>query len=247
MLNILAVIVGFAVLIGIHEFCHMLTAKVFGVKVLKFSFGFGPRLLHYQGKETSYELRLLPLGGFVQLLGEDPKYKEKDGFFGISWYKRSLVAFAGPVSNFILGVLIIFSLFLFKQWPVVEAVKQTFTMSSTVVVQTTKYAGGFFVHKSDVSQLSGPIVTTKIMVSSLKESIGQFLLVLAVISLSLGLFNLFPIAGLDGGHVLLYTLEGIRGKPFSEKIYRIWGYVGMILLMILMIFVVYLDIVKLLR
>jgi regulator of sigma E protease len=73
MLTTIAILIGLGLLIGLHEASHMFVAKLFNVKVLKFSFGFGPLLLHKQIGETSYELRLLPLGGFVQFFGECPE------------------------------------------------------------------------------------------------------------------------------------------------------------------------------
>jgi len=79
----------------------------------------------------------------------------------------------------------------------------------------------------------------------LKESFSQFCFVLSIISLSLGLFNLFPLPALDGGHVFLYLLEGLRRKRFSEKVYMVWNYVGMILLITLMVLVIFGDISKL--
>ena len=247
MLNILIAILALGVLIGIHELSHMFTAKAFGVKVLKFSFGFGTRLLHRQIGETSYELRLLPLGGYVQFKGENPEIKEDGGFFSLVWYKRVLVALAGPTANLILGFLIIWVLFLLKDYPIIEAIRRTFSISSMVVVGTIKYMGGFFVAKSHVSDMSGPIAITRVMASSLKENLFQFFFILSVISLSLGLFNFIPLPALDGGHALLYTIEGLRKKPFTTRVYEIGGYIGFFLLAMLMVLVVYLDISKLLH
>ena len=245
--SILIVILSLGLLVGIHELCHMLVAKAFGIKVLKFSFGFGKRLLHWQGKETSYELRLLPLGGFVQMKGEDPIDKSTDGFFGVAWYKRALVALAGPAANLVLGLLILFVLLLCNHWPVIAAAEQTSKISSVVIVETSKWVGGTVTAKSHVSDISGPIMVTKMMVSSLKESVGQFFLLLSVISLSLGLFNLVPLPALDGGHVMLHTIEGIRGKALPAKVYQVWNTIGIFLLVALMAFVIYTDLVKLLH
>lgn len=245
MLNILIVVLGLGILVGLHELAHMLTAKAFGVRVLKFSFGFGTRLFSRTVGDTSYELRLLPLGGFVQFAGEDPGTNVKGGFFALPWYKRALIALAGPVTNILLGAAIVFVLLLFKDWPVLEALKKTFELCSLIFTGTLQWIGGLFTSKSHVSDMSGPVMVTKIMASSLKESFAQFLLILSIVSLSMGLFNLFPIPGLDGGHVALYTVEGLRGKPLSEKIYDIWSKIGFILLIALMIFVIGVDISKL--
>lgn len=247
MLRILVVILGFGVLIGLHELSHMLTAKAFGVKVLKFSFGFGPRLLGFLFKGTSYELRALPLGGFVQFAGEDPSDNKKGGFFSIPWYKRSLVALAGPVANLLLGLAIIYTLLLINHWPILAAVKRTGEISWFVISETLKGLGGMVVSKSPMAEMAGPIMITKLMISSLKESVVQFFFILSIVSLSLGLFNLFPIPGLDGGHVFLYLIEGIRGKKLSATVYNVWSYVGFVLLMTLMLLIVWGDITKLIK
>jgi len=68
----LAVVALLGVLILAHELGHFLVAKLFGVKVLRFSFGFGPRLFGFTAGSTEYRLSLFPLGGYLRLLGEDP-------------------------------------------------------------------------------------------------------------------------------------------------------------------------------
>src|SRR5665648_147515 len=70
-LTTLAIIFVFGSMVMIHELGHYMVAKWIGVKVIEYSFGFGPKLLGYQGKETFYALRLIPLGGFVKLHGMD--------------------------------------------------------------------------------------------------------------------------------------------------------------------------------
>ena len=67
-----AVVALLGVLILVHELGHFVFAKLFDVKVLRFSLGFGPRLFGFTRGETEYRLSLVPLGGYVRLLGEDP-------------------------------------------------------------------------------------------------------------------------------------------------------------------------------
>ena len=71
MLTTLAIVFVFGSMVMIHELGHYMVAKWIGVKVIEFSFGFGPKIVGYQGKETLYALRLIPLGGFVKLHGMD--------------------------------------------------------------------------------------------------------------------------------------------------------------------------------
>jgi len=110
-LSIVAVVVLLGVLIFVHEFGHFLVAKKAGVGVLKFSLGFGPKLLGKKVGETEYLLSLIPLGGYVKLLGEteDDELSEEDAkraFLKQPVGKRMAIVVAGPVCNFILAMVI---------------------------------------------------------------------------------------------------------------------------------------------
>ena len=129
-LNVLAVILGVAAIVGLHEASHMLVSKLFGVKVLKFSLGFGPVIFAKMFKGTSYELALLPLGGYVQCAGETSVSNKKGDFFGLPWYKRSLIALAGPVTNLILGFALILGILIFlKGWPILAGIHKAWELS----------------------------------------------------------------------------------------------------------------------
>ncbi|MDP3901395.1 MAG: site-2 protease family protein, partial [bacterium] len=117
-MSILIVIIGIAVLILVHELGHFLVAKIFKVKVEEFGFGFPPRLFAKKRGETTYSFNLLPLGGFVRLLGESPdkpitEDEKPRSFSHQKIWKRSAIIVAGVVMNFILGWLIIAALFFF--------------------------------------------------------------------------------------------------------------------------------------
>jgi len=247
MLTTIAILIGLGLLIGLHEASHMTVAKLFNVKVLRFAFGFGPLLLHKQLGETSYELRLFPLGGFVQFSGECPNSRAKRGFFSISWWKRCLIAFAGPIMNLFLGFLLLLALAMFfRGYPLIAGTQKAYEVSSYVTVETTKWIGHSVVGQTHLNEMSGPIMVTKLLIDSFKMGMDQFLFILSIISLSLGLFNLLPIPGLDGGHVFLYTIEGLTGKLLSAKVYKYWQTFGMVLLLSLIGFTIFSDVVKLL-
>jgi regulator of sigma E protease len=103
-------------LILVHEFGHFLFAKVFGVKVLTFSLGFGPKIIKLHGRETEYCVSLLPLGGYVRMLEESkndlvmPEDRRRT-FESIAAYKRVIIVLAGPVMNLVFPVLLYFSVF----------------------------------------------------------------------------------------------------------------------------------------
>lgn len=110
-LAVAIVVLGF--LIIVHEFGHFLFAKRLGIGVLKFSVGFGPRIFGRVVNGTEYALSLIPLGGFVKMIGEDPgaedpEFDPKVSFSHQPLWKRLLVVAAGPVFN------IVFAFFLFS-------------------------------------------------------------------------------------------------------------------------------------
>lgn len=115
-MDLLYFIVLISSLIFVHELGHFLFAKAFGVKVLTFSLGFGPKVLRLSGRETEYCISLLPLGGYVKMLEESksdlvmPEDRSRT-FESLALYKRVIVVLAGPMMNLIFPVLLYFSVF----------------------------------------------------------------------------------------------------------------------------------------
>lgn len=105
-----------SVVVFFHELGHLLVGKWVGVKAVRFSIGFGPRLFGIQRGETEYRLSLLPLGGYVKFAGDNP-YEElapEDrgrGFLEQPPWKKGLIAFAGPAANFVLAIALYFVVF----------------------------------------------------------------------------------------------------------------------------------------
>lgn len=107
-------IVVLGALIFVHELGHFLVAKRAGVSVLKFSLGFGPKIIGLTRGGTEYLLSAIPLGGYVKMLGEDPKDEvaDREGSFSakpVGW--RSLIILAGPGSNLLLAIAIFWVVF----------------------------------------------------------------------------------------------------------------------------------------
>lgn len=105
-LYILIAVLFFGLIIFIHELGHFLFAKLFKVKVNEFALGMGPTLLKKQGKETKYALRLLPIGGFVSMEGEDEDSEDDNAFHKKAVWKRMIIVAAGGIFNIILGLII---------------------------------------------------------------------------------------------------------------------------------------------
>ena len=103
-------------LIFVHELGHFMVAKAFGVKVITFSLGFGPKVLRLRGRETEYCVGLFLLGGYVKMLEASksdivlPEDRHRT-FESLPAYKRLLVVLAGPVMNLVFPVLLYFSVF----------------------------------------------------------------------------------------------------------------------------------------
>lgn len=110
-LYILIAIILFGLLIAVHEFGHFITAKMLGVKVNEFAIGMGPRILHKTKGETEYSLRILPIGGFCAMEGEDEATDDPRSFECQAAWKKFIILAAGSFMNFVAGLLIILVLF----------------------------------------------------------------------------------------------------------------------------------------
>ncbi len=116
LLNLIYFIIVLSILIFVHEFGHFLVARMAGVKVLTFSLGFGKKLLTFKRGETEYAISVLPLGGYVKMLGEStedvvPEGEASRSFANKPPHIRTLIAFAGPFFNVLFAVLIFFVIF----------------------------------------------------------------------------------------------------------------------------------------
>ncbi|MEW5801774.1 MAG: RIP metalloprotease RseP [bacterium] len=114
---ILAFIICLGVLIFVHEFGHFIVAKAIGIRVEKFSLGFGPKIpgLGFQKGETEYVISALPLGGYVKMAGENPDEELKGEpweFSSRTPRERAKVVFSGPMMNMVLSVFLMFAVFL---------------------------------------------------------------------------------------------------------------------------------------
>ena len=112
LLYVLFAILIFGVLIAVHEFGHFSAAKLCGVKVNEFAVGMGPAIWKKQKGETLYALRAIPFGGYCAMEGEDGESDEPRAFTNAPILKRLLILVAGSFNNFLLGLIVIFCLYL---------------------------------------------------------------------------------------------------------------------------------------
>jgi regulator of sigma E protease len=111
---------------------------------------------------------------------------------------------------------------------------------------TLKMIGRMLIGKAALENLSGPLSIAQYAGASARLGIAQFLKFLAAISVSLGVLNLLPIPILDGGHLTLYAIEWVKGRPLSEQTVMLCQQVGLFILISLMSLAFYLDLERLL-
>ena len=111
MVYILIAILIFGVLIAVHEFGHFLAAKACGVRVNEFSIGMGPQLFHKTKGDTEYSLRLLPIGGYCAMEGEDEDSDDDRALGRQVWWKKFIIFVAGAFMNFLTGLIIVICLY----------------------------------------------------------------------------------------------------------------------------------------
>jgi regulator of sigma E protease len=354
----LAFVVALGALVSFHEFGHFWVARRSGVKVLKFSIGFGPKLAGRQYGETEYVISAIPLGGYVKMLGEDlsdPEVSEEDkkrSFAHAPLLKRTLIVAAGPVFNLLLAY-VIFTAWLATGAPlfvpsfadltssvesvvpgspaeaggvrggdrivqigdkrigtwnemtdivkrspgaplqiVVERDGRSRTLTVTPTPRKEKLADGTEIEvgqmgitkankaiiKSDnvfmapvdgleatwgwieltvvgiakmitreisTDNIGGPLTIAKISGDAATQGFSNYLFLIAILSINLGVLNLLPIPILDGGHLAFFAIEAIKRQPLSIRSRELAQQVGLFLLICLMLFAFRNDIVNL--
>src|SRR3989338_1165021 len=348
MISFFITIIILSVLILAHEFGHFVFARRMGVRVEKFSLGFGPRVWGVKAKGTEYCLSAIPLGGYVKMAGDDlGEYKgANDEYFSKKPGKRFWILCSGSLLNYLMGFLLFWLIF-FTGYPAPTAkvggllddfgakaaglqpgdrilsvngqmvslfeelqniIQEQNALSKVTLLvrrdnqdkiievsikekETTDLLGqklkigllGVIPSEETVTVRHGLIPSLALgarrtwlltvltykgiwyMVTgrlSLRESVtglpGIFVLtskaaraglsavlnLMAVLSISLGLFNLLPFPVLDGGHILFLGLEKIRGRPLSVKADRAVTQAGLAVLVTLVIFVTYNDLMR---
>lgn len=337
---ILITVIGFGIMIFLHELGHFVAAKRFGVLVHEFAIGMGPKLFSFGKGETTYSLRLFPIGGFVRLEGEND-LEENDNprsFSNLSPLKRIVVLISGAFMNLLLGfiIFVIINLNMGITPPVVKdipeeyvGIQENFQVGDEIVklnnsrintfddvslfmsrfkgerLSATIKRNGEIVKLRDftpfetesgyklgvmfqsekasfikcaedavydtvyickavvfaladlikgnvgMNSLSGPveIVSTVDKVASLESSYTylNILLLFAMITVNLGVFNLLPFPALDGGSILFALYELITRKKVKSEIIGYASAIGFALLMILAIYVTAGDIIDLIK
>ena len=237
-------------LIAIHETGHFLIAKLCKVRVNEFAIGFGPVIWKKQGKETKYELRLIPLGGFVNMEGE-AEQSEKEGSF-----TKAIVA-TGALVNIIFAIIVYFILAMTVRGNITNAVvgnrvldadnfgnRLYFASYNTkeFMLSIAESVKQLFTGKVSSAELVGPVGISEVVAKT--NGFREFIYILSAISISLGVTNLLPFPPLDGGKIVLILLEAIRRKPLKQETEIKIQLAGFAVLMAVSIVVTYHDIIR---
>lgn len=349
-MTFISAIVLLGILIFVHELGHFLFAKLLGIRVLKFSLGFGPKLVGKRYGNTEYLISSVPLGGYIKMLGEEhgEELKEEERPFAYNYqpvWKRFIVISSGPIFNLFFASFIFIFIFIYgmpvllpeigevmepspaksaglikgdriveiegtviNQWDemttiihnnpdkkltfkikrgesIVNAeiapekikIKNMFGEEKEIGLIGIKPSGSSFIKKENIGAafingvartwdisaltvigiikliqrivpaetLGGPIMIFQMAGEQASRGAMIFFVFMAVISINLGVLNLLPIPILDGGHLIFLTIEAIRRKPFSEKAMVIAQRVGLVIIITLMTFALYNDVMRL--
>lgn len=241
-------LLGFLILI--HEGGHFLVAKLCKVKVKEFAIGFGKTIWQKQGKETKYAIRLIPLGGFVSMEGEDEESDEEGSFSKASIGKRMAIVVAGATVNVVFGIIVYFILMSTVGLQFMDPTKDTILNR---IYYGAKGTGNFILTIIDsikvlftgglaTDQMVGIVGISEVVVTT--SGLANYIYLLAVISVSLGVTNLLPIPALDGGKIVILLIEAIRRKPMKVETEAKIQLIGFSILIAISLLVTYNDIIR---
>ena len=247
-MNAIKIIFLLGFLIIIHEGGHFLVAKLCKVKVKEFAIGFGKTIWQKQGKETKYTLRLIPLGGFCSMEGEDEESDSEGSFSNASVWKRMAIVLAGATVNILFGILVYFILIstvgIQFEYPTKDTILNRIyhggRFTGTFILSMFESIKMLFTGGVPTDQMVGIVGISEVVVQT--TGIVEYLHLLAVISVSLGVTNLLPIPALDGGKILILLIEIIRRKPMKIETEAKIQLIGFSILMALFLIVTYNDI-----
>jgi len=239
-------LLGFLILI--HETGHFIVAKLCKIKVNEFAIGFGPKIWSKEKGETTYEIRLIPLGGFVRLEGEEELTYEEGSFNKASIPKRIAVISAGALVNILFGIFVYAIIIAIKYMGTVnsnflDAFIYGIKASGELMIEMAKGLASLFTGQFSLDNMTGPVGISSLVAKT--NGIAEFMYLLSIISISLGVTNLLPFVPLDGGKNVLLILEAIRGKPLKPEIEIKLQTIGFFILILFSIIVTFHDIGRL--
>ncbi|OGG92796.1 hypothetical protein A2609_03315 [Candidatus Kaiserbacteria bacterium RIFOXYD1_FULL_47_14] len=258
-MNILIFIVVIVVLIIVHEFGHLVVAKLSGMRVDEFGLGYPPRAAVIgKIKGTLFTLNWLPFGGFVKIFGEDSGENGAHSFTSRPRILQALVLIAGIAMNLIFALIIFTGLLMTPHWvsdheivaplplasAFIKAAGVTYDITVATSIGLAHFFSSIFTFSADLSQVAGPVGIVGVIGSASTQGLGYLLYLVAIISINLALINLIPIPALDGGRLLFVIIESIIRRPIKASIAQSVNAVGFLFLVLLMVVVTVHDIFK---
>lgn len=183
-------------LIIVHEVGHFLAARRMGLIAPEFAIGFGPRLVGWRWGETEYNLRLFPIGGYVLL----PDLAPEEGEVPAPVWRRFGTVLAGPVANLLLVMV------LMGPALALQTTGLWFSMMAGMVRDL--FTAG---PAQSGAELIGPLGVSEVVGQAAAMGWKPLLRLTGLLSLNLGLFNLLPFPGLDGGRLVALLIERLNG------------------------------------
>jgi len=332
-LYIVIAIVVLSLLILAHEFGHFITGRKCGIAVLEFAVGMGPKLFSWQRGETTYSIRMIPLGGFCRFMGEDEDSTDPRSLPAASVGKRFLTIAAGSTFNIVFALILAFLLmfavgdtmptvaallpesnseaagimvgdvitaidgkeiilandlgkfvqqntdgtvdvtvlrdgqkqtievtpieqdgvkligiqntYTVQHHGFFESISRAFSWCLAVVWEILSFLIGLFTGKGLQGGVVGPVGTISVIGEVASYGFRSLLSLVAMLSINLGVMNLLPLPALDGGRLIFVIIEMVRGKPIPPEKEGTVHMIGMALLMILIVFLTYNDILTL--
>ncbi|MBI4764333.1 MAG: site-2 protease family protein [Deltaproteobacteria bacterium] len=245
--SFVAFISVFTAVVLVHELGHFILARRSGVKVYEFSIGFpfSPRLCTlFRHQETAFTLRLLPLGGFVRF-NKDEEDEAKD-LFAASPVNRALIISAGSLFNVVFAFLVFIPVFVFGQdLPFLDALSASVKTLWEILSGTVAFFLNLLSGSGGMEGLSGPVGIALMAGKAASKGLLNLLFFTGILSMSLGIMNLFPLPGLDGGQLFMLFIETVRRKPLGIRTHQAINLIGLALFLILSVLVTCRDIVRL--
>lgn len=257
------------VLVTVHELGHYFMARLTGLKVEVFSIGLGPEIIGRTDRAgTRWKLGIVPLGGYIRMFGEQSGHRpdgtppaEAQGaprpllFEEASLGRRAAVAAAGPAANFALSFVVLAVLLLVvgrpasvgaslpeaALWLVWRAVELTWGLTAETLQALWQFATGVNAGQDFIGPIRLAQVSGEVAHQGLLMSLG----LVAIISANLAVMNLLPIPSLDGGHLLFYLAEALRGRPIAAQAQTFATQLGLGFVGGLMMFATFKDIADL--
>jgi regulator of sigma E protease len=194
--------IGFlAVAVGLHEAGHFFAAKRFGLIAEVFSLGFGKVLFSARDRAgTSWQIRVLPFGGFVKL--------DEGRLAALPAVQRMAIYAAGPAVNIVLGLVLVTIAGIQAGVPVLTSLRISVEYVPTII--TTLVASIGHLASGDLSQFAGPVGSA--MASGDAVRLHGVVVFAALFSWSVGVLNLLPVPLLDGGQIVIAAFEMVVGK-----------------------------------